>query len=86
MVEVCKESRFNSIFKANILDFAGFGNKSRKKHFRLLQFEEDFGIMHSHASYPPQFTRLLSGGADLSVYEGLIWEIPAFYLLKCRPH
>jgi len=36
MVEVCKESLLNSIFKANSLDFGGFGNKSRKKHFRLL--------------------------------------------------
>jgi hypothetical protein len=27
MVEVCKKSHFNSIFKANILDFGGFGNK-----------------------------------------------------------
>jgi hypothetical protein len=26
-VEVCKKSHFNSIFKANILDFGGFGNK-----------------------------------------------------------
>jgi hypothetical protein len=26
-VEVCKKSHFNSIFKTNILDFGGFGNK-----------------------------------------------------------
>jgi hypothetical protein len=31
MVEVYKKSHFNSIFKANILDFSGFGNKIRKK-------------------------------------------------------
>jgi len=36
MVEVCKKSHFNSIFKANILDFGGFGNKIRKKYFGLL--------------------------------------------------
>ncbi len=30
MVEACKESRLNSIFKADSLDFGGFGNKSRK--------------------------------------------------------
>jgi hypothetical protein len=27
------------------LDFGGFGNIIRKKHFRLLQFEEDFDII-----------------------------------------
>jgi len=30
-VQVCKKSRLNSIFKANSLDFGGFGNKFRKK-------------------------------------------------------
>jgi hypothetical protein len=30
MVEVCKKSHFNSIFKSNILDFGGFGNKTKK--------------------------------------------------------
>jgi len=32
MVEVCKKSHFNSIFKANILDFGGFGNEIRTKY------------------------------------------------------
>jgi len=36
MVEVCKKSHFNSIFKANILDFGKFGNKIRKKYVNSL--------------------------------------------------
>jgi hypothetical protein len=35
MVEVCKKSRLNNIFKANSLDFGGFANKILKKYFRL---------------------------------------------------